>query len=309
MRFAPAVAFACMCATLGALEQDRGAPLAEAKQQLQTLRQDQGARDGTEKLGDSLRGAVPQVAVPGPAVTEAAKPPRPPPERTSGEAADQARNWLVDGYERLGPTRSTDRRRGSPRAGAEENPPLDPKDPDYFLRLYERQRVESQALAQGTRDRAQGLNADAPANAMAPFLQEWLAGSPVKSVLADVLRPTSEPGSSAEPTLRDPRGVGGRTAEADRSGNLGPQGIAAEPMTWSPPARNPYLAALEIAPPQRDSRGTALAAAPVPPSSGPANARQPEGISPKGGSKAPSDFVPPPSPQDEKKYFPQLKKF
>lgn len=306
MRFAPAVAFACVCVTSDALAQDRGAPLAETKRQLQTLRQDQGGRDGAEKLGDSLRGAVPQVVVPGPAATEAAKPSRPPPEPKRGEAAEDARNWLVDGFEQLGTTKSPERRRGQSRAGAEEKTPLDPKAPDYFLRLYERHRAESQALAQETHDRAQGLNADAPANAMAPFLQEWLAGSPVKSALADVLRPTLEPGGSAEPAFRDPRGAVGQVAEPDKSSL---QGIAAEPMGESPPARNPYLAALEIAPPRRDSRGTSLGTTPLPPSSGVENARPPEGSSSKRGSKAPSVFVPPPSPQDEKKYFPQLKKF
>lgn len=308
MRVAPAFVFLWAWASSAALAQEAPAPLADTKRQLQTLKQDERVRDDTGKLGDPLRGAVPQVSAPslGPA-----NPPQLPKRSDADRDAERARNWLIDGYEKLSPAKSNDGRR--PLAvDADLSAAPDPKDPDYFLRLYERQRAAADAARARERALAGDLSCASQANAMAPFLQDWLAGSPVKSALADVLRQNSDPATPG--TARDSREDGGlrRVGERERldAGDAALDRIAVTSVEARAAAANPYLQALSLPPGPAGTRETAPRPAVMPPPPPPARSSPAGEATPRvAAPKAPSAFSPPPSPRDEQKYFPQLKKF
>ncbi len=277
-------AFPLLAAAALAAAQDT-APLAESKRALQSLQKDRAAEKAKADEGLRLGDALPTV--PNPAAE--APPPAPAAPRKPEREERPARNWLVDGYERLGAT---------PGEGGEEVP-LDPRDPEYFLRVYERQRAAAdlaRRLDAGARGGAPGA-----AGTMRPFLQEWLAGSPVQGALRDIVGGTGAAGGEGDDSAR----AGGplRAREAGRpASSLGPGAGAAPGAAGSPPP-NPFIAALGLDRP---------AVGPAPPVVVPPVAAAP-GTSTAWPAAEPPKLAPrrPPSrPEDDaKKYFPQLRKF
>lgn len=85
--------------------------------------------------------------------------------------------------------------------------------------------------------------------------------------------------------------------------------IAAASVEAQGPAANPYLQALSLPPGLSDTRQGAQGPTIVPPTTPPTRPSPGDEAPPRIAPKAPSAFSPPPSPRDEQKYFPQLKRF
>lgn len=283
-------------AALAAAADDPDAPLARTKEQLQSLKKDEAA----QKAGaaGSLKLDLPRLTTPG---QDLALPsPRRPDEGTKDRSNPETRQWLLEGVEKLDRKSTSANRRDADKRERAGEPPLDPSSPDYFLRLYERQRADAEAkrLEASAPDPADRQRA--AADPFAPFMKEWLANSPVRDVLKDALGgATREAGVSAEaapgatppagssplPPLDAPRGTGG---------NPFVQALGL------PPADQPVQRG-ELRPPVAEV--APVAAAPAP---GPATDTiysLPER------AKVDLKHALPPPPAEDKKFFPQLKKF
>jgi hypothetical protein len=306
MRTRGAIVCLAGCAALLASAQD--APLSNAKQQLQTLRKDQAAEKAKADSGLELRGALPTLATPAPEASLGLPSPlqqqREQEQKDARRAADARKNWLLDGYDGL------DRKKGTGLGGdaedAEDEVPLDPADPNYFLRVYERQRATNLAKQQADQ-RELKKSASAGPDAFAPLMQEWLANSPVRGALKDVLesgRRDSTTGQAA--SGRGTEEFAAKAADTGRGAAFDVGAPAPGRDSHAAPA-NPYLQALglpgglEV---KRPEVGRSVAT-PVSPASAPAASSWSAPERPR----AETNFRPPPSPADEKKYFPQLKKF
>jgi hypothetical protein len=243
---------------------------------------------------------MPSIATPGQEPQPFAPPS--PANNQQGTTAPST-TWLLDRYDRLDTKRAAERGREPVGKAGHEKERLDPNDPDYFLKLYERQRTEA---AEKERKRAgekagTGMKTDALANPFTPFLKEWLTGSPVGDLVRESLRMSG----TATDLEREDSFAAAPGATALGAGNS----ASARNETFSSPGdpapSNPYLQALTISdlPPR-----TAMPSAVPPPAPRPV---------------APENAPPPPrlTPQEElrralpartdeaKKYFPQLKKF
>jgi len=216
----------------------------------------------------------------------------------------KAANWLVNGVEQLG-------REGEAGTAATpgqllENDPdsrvgADSSDPQYLLKLFDEQEKRSKPKETAPRPHA----AAAP-NPFAPFLQGWLASSPVRDQVTEQFRTGTEPAGGAFA----PGGAAGFSPPAATGGpslaNLANQGATAEAKP------NPYLVELNpsivatnpiaqvAALPAND-----LAQALSTPATAPLTMVAPD---PLPDARAPAKG-PPPGLADDKKYFPQLKKF
>lgn len=295
-----------------AAAQNPDAPLADTKRQLQSLQKDQAARQaGADGAQPAFSGAVPVPETP----VTLQLPPLPSTqtgkERDAKQKTDARRNWLLDGYDKL--NRRNDgtlapRTDGSD-AESEENPP-DPADPDYFLRVYEKQRAETLARRNDSSEArpATGGGADA----FAPFLQHWLASSPVRDALRDVAEGRAG-GAASTPDgalARDGSALPGGAVDVTRgAGASNAPASLLEPGTRrDSPAPNPFLQALGLPPaPEASSAGlrSPTAVRPSLPATVPPELQLPTVDQRK---STPSRTTTPP-PRDEKKYFPQLKKF
>lgn len=283
------------------------APLAETKQQLQSLKKDQAAQKAKADDGLRLGDALPNLAVP---VAEPAGPASPAARQRERERQEKAgtagRNWLVDGYGRLDRAGRDARLDGTEEELADEEP-LDPRDPDYFLRVYERQRAATEVRRERERETRDGATAAGGVAAMEPFLRNWLAGSPVEGVLREA-RGERRGGEAAGFDLSGPRdGAAVRfdePAAGAASRDTGPVARFEGPATTAgTPAVNPYLAALGL---DRGAAGGATAPVFTPPPPVPAPAPV---WAPPPPPKAEAPRLPV-RPEDEaKKYFPQLRKF
>jgi hypothetical protein len=287
--------------------QTTDAPLAETKRQIQSLQKDRVAeKTGSDSVTNNLRGAITTVD---PAAAIALPPPttaKSPDERDGRQKDDSRRNWLLDGYDKLNP-----RRDGA--AGTEpEEKPLDPADPDYFLRVYEKQRAE----ALRRRDAAAARETPPPTggaqDTFAPFLQDWLAGSPVRDVLRDAAG-----GKAATSRI-----AGGDTTAGSASapvqfnlplegpgvGQGGGSGLPSASPAAGPVATNPFVQALGL-PATPEARALEYRPQPAPRNSTLLPVLP--GLTPPPPDKPAGDArkVPPAPDKDAKKYFPQLKKF
>jgi len=312
---------AIACAVLGAGlagwvgAQESSAPLSETKQQLKALQKDRAAQQSgmaAGKLSDALpgSGALPQITTP------EAPPPRPPERTDEAKQKRAGQNWLLDGVNELSRTKSdrnartaTGRRGETEEDTAAGAAPLDPADPDYFLRVYERERAaqlarreEQQLAAQAAGGSAAGT---AQPNAMAPFLEQWLAGSPVR----DIVREGANLNRRATP-------AGG--GELTRSG--APESAPSDPRpafeiadrvapVAATPARsdtNPFLQALGLSTAPVGPSAARNSSTVLPPPPAPARAAESTVLP----APTPEPLRRPPNVTDEsRKYFPQLKKF
>ncbi len=316
-RFAASAVFAVATLALSAqTAAPADAPLSQTKQQLQGMQKDRAA----EKAGTGITSSGLREAIPTPQVTPALDLPAPlrmdEREKDAKQKQDSRRNWLLDGYDKLKDRKADPLtgRRGAATAEGEvaDEAPLDPADPDYFLRVYEKQRAETLARqeaqsAAATESRLAGGAATAN-DAFAPFLKDWLANSPVRDALGDVAGAGASnrgagPGSAiAEPGARGgPAADGAGGATAFTLPGLG--GAAAKG-----PAPNPFVQALGL-PTAGDAAANDFKPA-VADALNPAPASSPNLMlpAPESRNSDPPRVAPPPA-QDAKKYFPQLKKF
>ncbi|MBI2510523.1 MAG: hypothetical protein HYV96_00970 [Opitutae bacterium] len=297
-----AVVAALGAAALAFAADDPNAPLAHTKEQLQSLKKDEAARNAGTQSGAKLD--LPALNTPGQELD------LPAPKREDGDAKNGKRagqkNWLLDGYDKLESKRAStgvgarrSDRKGS--ASADEKP-LDPNDPDYFLRVYERQRAERDAKQLDARAPGRvGELKTAADDPFAPFMKDWLANSPVRDALKDAFRSegTSEFAAPAVGPGATPAGSSPNAPTADA-----PRATAA--------ATNPFVQALGLpaleAPKPAETRAPPadVQNAPgAPPLPTPASTIYDLPERPKVDLK---QTLPPP-PAEDKKYFPQLKKF
>ena len=211
------------------------------------------------------------------------------------------KNWLVEGVEKLEKeARAKDHGAAVEKSAAftgEEARPLDSSDPDYVLKLYGEQQQEAEAKA--------GAKHPGPARTdpFAPFLQGWLGGSPVHGKFFDEF-------------VRKPDASGLTVASASLPVSGAVQSFSnGEPVSFTreasgAPQPNPYLQGLDM-PSGQDLKGGQNQ-----PATGPEAWLKPADLSPASLPAAPLPAVRQadsklqlPPLADEKKYFPQLKKF
>lgn len=281
-------------AALAFAAEDPNAPLANTKAQLQALKKDTAAQ--TADAPDSPKLNLPSLASP----TSELELPRPPRDDAKEKKGAGQKDWLLDGFDKLNRKRPPSAaKRGDGKSRAEDQP-LDPNDPDYFLRLYEKQRAERDAAQMDVRGPSTNEKPDATADPFAPFMRQWLANSPVRDVLQD---------GTTEPTGIDP-GLSSVTTNYQASA-ASPNALTSEPVR-SNGRPNPFvqasgLPALEsgqptaVRPPA--ANGTGNLTPPAPPAPADSIYNLPER------PKADLKRALPPPPSEDKKYFPQLKKF
>lgn len=288
----------------GAAAQEGGAPLSGTRQELQELRERQKASAGPD-VKDGLKSAVPGAGF-SPSLGDAAPVlPRPTPESLETERRQREKtrqNWLLNGMSRLEKEANDAAGRTAEPIGAtgaeEETGRIDTSDPAYLLKLYDQQKKVSEnktAPPSGAAARA--------SDPLAPFLQNWLADSPVRDqALAHMVRPSG----GGDPNLGIP---GARPPTG--AGAAGPSTIGANRPTVAGP--NPYLADTPLTPvappplsaPSQTPSGPPLSPVLTPVTGLPAGTTLTPSTEPP---PAPRRVAPPP-PADDKKYFPQLKKF
>jgi hypothetical protein len=290
---------------LSALAQgaESGAPLESTRAQLRKLESDQKTTTGPSPT-EGLRETLPAIQAPNqaglPALTIS------PLERSEKERQQQKqarKNWLVDGVESLERKDRDDKLPAwtESETGSEGEAPgtLDRNDPQYLLRLY-----DDQKKTEPVRQSDAKLQRAAPADPLAPFLQNWLGNSPVRGQFFDefVRKPD---GGAAAGTVASAPPPSNSLREVE-------QGVAFEaPVLDRGLKPNPYLADLNPA-------GLPLPAGLVPVAtnlvpSGPVDPTPGQAFLPGPG---PSSHVLLPEKKpllaplaDDKKYFPQLKKF
>ncbi len=283
-----------LLAGLGLQAAEPAAPLENSKQELKALRKDQSGQ-GIDAPTGNVRDVMPQLQAPAsPAMSVEPPVPR---KSDSTQDMDAQRNWLLDGVARL--KREDESKSGFAAKDSDgEKAPPGQNGPNDLLHLYEKQQRIANADA-----RAKHRPSDRK-DPLTPFLQEWLADSPVRGRFFDafIKRQNRGAGSSdqtnnglqdfaVEPALTSPDPVG--TELSHRSGNQPPM------------QSNPYLQGLDLSTTHQvldSSRQTPdpAVAAPVPASlaaPAPAPVRQAE---------RKRQF---PTVSDDEKYFPQLKKF
>jgi hypothetical protein len=280
---------------------DSGAPLESTRQELRNLGGAQKASSGPGAT-EGLRPNLPAIQSPG----QEALPPLQlvDPEKLEKERKrkkEERKNWLVNGVEQL---ERQDKQKESNAVLAEEsqaagNDASDSHgtDPQYLLKLYDEQKKREDAHKLETKPQR------SPTDPLAPFLQGWLGNSPVRGQFFDEF--ARNPGDAGDPGA--PISVGAR----DNPNLSQSSGLVRNPGSDVGVKPNPYLA--ELNPPVRSeppNRDLSVQ-----------NALNPEIAAPSSNKPLIPLVAPPvevrsperkalPSPlADDKKYFPQLKKF
>ena len=288
---------------LGAAD-DPKAPLADTSQQIQQLKkQENDAKTGAPSA--SLQAVLPglQASVQGREALPVGDVPLAKPADKEKVRRQAKKNWLVDTYDQLDP--KADHRkaldlwsRESPVAGGEKAETSDVDDSD-LLTLF---RNDAKEPTRSDENPHKPL-ASPTADPLAPFLREWLGQSPVR----DAVLSTLAPGESAGIAAAGPSGGGANVAAPMNSLSVG------NPHAGSPAKEeNPFLAALAL--PTLESAAGAPPPAPMPePLPQLDKLGTPGPLAPSGPAAAPAkeDWrKPPPSAtDDDRKYFPQLKRF
>jgi len=279
---------------------EASAPLESTKQELRQLESTQKSKAGPV-MPDRVKLDTPTLDVGGasnpgtPQWTERKKED----EKRARQQQRKDENWLVNGVERLRREETATTATTTDEAMAVEalaNTP-DPADPQYLLKLFDDQAKRS--ATNGTPAKTRPMPAPDP---FAPFLQDWLGNSPVRSQVMEQFR---KGGDAAGQTA-----IPGGTAEF-RAPVVAGTGIAPLPYESAAPAKaNPYLTDSSAPIPRYD----AIAGAgplPVPELTLPGAAPAPVSavpVSPLPDARTPAKG-PPTSPVDDKKYFPQLNRF
>jgi hypothetical protein len=211
-------------------------------------------------------------------------------------------NWLVEGVEKLEKEESVAKSAGGPSgkgaASSETAPhPVDQSDSQYLLKLFDEQKKP----ADNKSTAAKSSPAGAP-DAFAPFMQSWLGSSPVRGQFFDQFARKSEGGGEGAPVVTSNyRGPSNSTAVV-----VAPEPVVAEKS-------NPYLTELN-APiltrevvndtSQLQPMGAPLIAPEAARGGGPVLLPAEPAPDARERGKAPL-----PGLADDKKYFPQLKRF
>lgn len=284
---------------LGAAEE--APPLEAAKRELRELQNSQKNQSGAAAT-DGLKIATPALTTPS---DQAASPGRWLTERKAEERMRQqegTKNWLVDGVEKLDRRPAAGKRDASGEAhtakSMEDAETTNASGAPSLLALYDAQ----QRTGKGeTTRKSPGA---AAADPFAPFLKEWLGSSPVREpLMKSVLRAAVMAETGSASGLDDFKTVAGGGGDINprstgASGNAQPNPYLADlnPATTG----NPRPATIPAPEASGSTAATLPSIAPLPTFVSPPPASLKSRTAPKG---------PPPSPADEKKYFPQLHKF
>ena len=291
-----------LVAARSSAEEPAGAPLEGTKQELKKLQSDQATRNGAAVTGRMTDG-MPQIQTPVPGNAPLPMPAIEKADKDRKRKAEAQKNWLVDGVDKLGKSSgSKDRGRDAPAGGQmlpdDESEQPDSSDPDYLLKVYTQQKKAADAKAE-----QQKSTATARADPFAPFLQGWLETSPARGKFFDDFvrkpdapggRPLTAPGATEQ--VFSPNNQLAEIADSVRSGPAGVQ-------------PNPYLPGLDPLTLKESGAGSHQLAETIAPAI-PAS-RQPAGslLDPIPVNRPAEKKPPLLAPADDKKYFPQLKKF
>jgi len=277
------------------------APLEGTKQELRKLQADQSANPDTGATS-KLIGAMPRMQTPVPGTMPMEQlATREKTERERQKKAEAQKNWLRDGVDQLGKTtdgKRPDKTATDSAAATDDRDRPDPSDPNYLLKVYTEQKNADETRI--GREKAAAPRADP----FAPFLQGWLENSPVRGRFFDdfVRKPDAVDGTQVTAASSATVSAGPAVGALETPGTSHRASATAQP--------NPYLQGLDLGslPDLGNSRGPSAATAGAPPSPVPvpAAAGMLDPI-PAGRVEEKKPLLPPPS--DDKKYFPQLRKF
>ncbi|MDP2138944.1 MAG: hypothetical protein Q8J74_13920 [Candidatus Didemnitutus sp.] len=269
---------------------------------MQALKRDQAA-EATGLASPHLRSVLPALEVAPLRTAPVVTPPPPDRAQQATKLADARRNWLLAGFEQTEhPAVGTTPPERTGAAGKVSEEELDPADPNYFLKVYERQRSVQLANRPERPSAAAGISTGQ--DPFAPLMQEWLAGSPVRETLNDILRPRSTQPNEVSITVASGERVSSRTGTTTTLLT-----VTSGPANLDREVGNPYLEAFDLS----TARADGLAELNVP-AAAPASAALPQNPGTKQFTlpalpKVESRRNGPPDRTDDKKYFPQLKKF
>lgn len=298
-----------LVAAAGAEQGSPGAPLSESKAALRQLQTDRTARESA--VGDpQLKEGLPRMETPTPGAGAASIMPPATNGRKGepGRASPESRNWLLDGIDRLDQKPKANGVR-SQRSDQEDQAPLDPNDPDYLLKAYARQREQNATTAREAKeDRAAAPVAGS--DPLAPFMKDWLAGSPVDQRVFEQIRGAhGGTGSTFSGRPGEPLPTGIPTSNPAGSFPLPGPDFGLPGRSAALPAANPFLS---VESPYGPGAGAAVTGRP-PPANVPVPPPQMGGPRPAVEPLPPIPGIerkPPPSTlQDDKKYFPQQRRF
>ena len=294
-----------LAGTLRARAEDHPATLDETKQELKVLQNDR-AGNQTGGTSDSLKAALPQFQTPAAGQPELPMQLNPKADKKRRQQ-DSQKNWLVDGVEQLSKKSSAkDKDKNiSLKEDEGEKKNVDLSESDYLLRIYGEQGSKDELSTASSTDRR-------PATVpLAPFLQGWLAGSPVRGKFFDefLRRPPATTGVGREASAS-----AGNWESALNTGLAGSENtslLSATPSSAAAPQNNPYLQSLQL-PAFWDSLPGGGNAGLPPVGTVNLGHSPTSGIAPALPTDKPADpgrkpLVPP--ALDDRKYFPQLKRF
>ncbi len=310
MRVAPSCALAglLLCAAAAAFGAD-GGTLDGTKRELQQLQSDQ--KNKTGQTGDKVKLDTPTLDLA--------------PEAGSAEAwlanklrkerklKEQGRdkpeansNWLVEGVEKLekeeNAAKGTNNAAAKPATTTETAPhAIDSSDSQYLLKLFDEQKKPADSKATTAKS-----SVTATPDPLAPFMQNWLGSSPVRGQFFDQFAGKKPDGGG----VGEGTPVVGPNYRSSAVSTTTPV-LAAEPVTAE--KTNPYLAELNTPiltrevtteASQLQSLNSPTAAPEAARSTGPAPLPADTTSDSRERAKAPL-----PGLTDDKKYFPQLKRF
>jgi hypothetical protein len=279
---------------------DTGAPLESTRQELRKLNGNQKADSGPSAT-EGLRPNLPSIQTPG---QESLSPLQlMDPEKLEKERKRQKqerKNWLVNGVEQL---ERKDKEKTADAFSTEEattdgsdTRALDGSD---LLKLYDEQKKLEEVHKIETKSQR-----SAPSDPLAPFLQGWLGNSPVRGQFFDEF--ARKPGGTI--SGEGPSGVA--SVNSNRDFGMGPLALTNSGNDL-PAKPNPYLVELNR-PVQSEPVANTLSVqnalnpgVPIPSFSKPLMSPTPPPA-----EMRPPERKPLPTPlADDRKYFPQLKKF
>ena len=271
-------------------------PLENTKQELKKLRTEQTTPSGA--VAGKFTDGLSQFKAPLPEPLQQNLPRPEELERELKQRSEAQKNWLVDGVDNLDKAPATRSRPKDARGNAlksDENPEtLDPHAPNYLLKLYANQKRADETKS------GQAKSSGGQADPFAPFLQDWLGTSPARGKFFDEF--VRKPGTDA--TGEKATGA----TEPDGRQSLGTVDLALRP----PAAErvNPYLQVLEspVAKNSSDSRGQTnqVIAGLNSAVSRPASNGEPPPVAVERPKEIKPQWL---TPADDKKYYPQQKKF
>ena len=307
MSWRACILMTALAALAGRAEEPPAAPLENTRQELKSLQKGSAQGADTSALG-KLRDVMPQSPTPGAEVLPFDLPKSQRPDSDLKKKKDTQKNWLLEGMDQLDKTpkgKAGDRGKATDDpAGGDDKDKADSDEPANLLTLYSAQQKNAEAKAEAHQAPKPARN-----DPMTPFLQGWLADSPVRGKFFDEYVKRPEASASGA-------GAGSPALQAENTGgpvlsglDLGGGNSRNAPSGPTPARANPYLQGLDLAGLQDSggSVGRSVAASPVL-QTGPLISPQP--LSDPLPAVKPLDRKQPlPALTDDKKYFPQLNKF